>query len=54
MVIRKIIKERSGIHDKPLDERFNKEKHICVSCDVVDYTAVAINIERSNFFEFRY
>lgn len=24
------------IHDKPLDERFNKDNHICVSCDVVD------------------
>ena len=26
------------IHDKPLDAKFNKENHICVSCDVIDYT----------------
>ena len=26
------------IHNKPLDERFNKNNHICVSCDVIDYT----------------
>lgn len=25
------------IHDKSLDERFNKNNHICVSCDVVAY-----------------
>lgn len=31
------------IHDKPLDERFNKKNHICVSCDVVDYTPVSIS-----------
>ena len=30
------------IHDKPLDERFNKKNHICVSCDAVDYTPVSI------------
>lgn len=33
------------IHNKPLDERFNKENHICISCDVVDYTPQKINIE---------
>lgn len=26
------------IHNKPLDERFDPNNHICVSCDVVDYT----------------
>ena len=31
------------IHDKPLDERFNKKNHICVSCDVVDYIPVSIS-----------
>ncbi len=31
------------IHDKTLDERFNKDNHICVSCDVVDYTPVSMN-----------
>lgn len=30
------------IHDKPLDERFDKDNHICVSCDVVDYTPIII------------
>ena len=29
------------IHDKPLDERFNKS-HICVSCDVIEYTPISI------------
>lgn len=29
------------IHNKPLDERFNKNNHICVSCDVVDYTPMS-------------
>lgn len=33
------------IHDKPLDERFNKDNHICVSCDVVDYTPIVIEIK---------
>ncbi len=33
------------IHDKTLDERFNKENHICVSCDVVDYTPKKIEIK---------
>ena len=33
------------IHNKPLSERFNKENHICISCDVVDYTPQIINIE---------
>lgn len=31
------------IHDKPLDEKFDKKNHICVSCDVVDYTPVSIS-----------
>lgn len=31
------------IHDKPLDERFNKNSHICVSCDVIDYTPICID-----------
>lgn len=30
------------IHDKPLDERFNKNNHICVSCDIIDYTPIDI------------
>ena len=30
------------IHDKPLDIKFDKKNHICVSCDVVDYTPVSI------------
>ena len=33
------------IHDKPLDERFDKDNHICVSCDVVDYTPIIIKIK---------
>ena len=36
------------IHDKPLDERFNKKNHICVSCDVVDYTPVSIEMITEN------
>ena len=32
------------IHDKPLDERFDKRNHICVSCDVIDYTPVSIEM----------
>lgn len=32
------------IHDKPLDERFNKDNHICVSCDVVDYMPQMIEV----------
>lgn len=28
------------IHDKPLDERFNKSNHICVSCDAIDYISI--------------
>ena len=31
------------IHDKPLDRKFDKKNHICVSCDVVDYTPVSIS-----------
>lgn len=30
------------IHDKPLDERFNKSNHICVSCDVINYTPIKV------------
>lgn len=30
------------IHDKPLDRKFDKKNHICVSCDVVDYTPISI------------
>lgn len=30
------------IHDKPLDKRFNKNNHICVSCDVIEYTPISI------------
>lgn len=33
------------IHNKPLDMRFNKDNHICVSCDVVDYTPIIIKIK---------
>ena len=39
------------IHDKPLDERFNKKNHICVSCDVVDYTPVSIELVNKNFID---
>ena len=31
------------IHNKPLDERFNKSNHICVSCDAIDYTPISIS-----------
>ena len=34
------------IHDKPLDERLNKDNHICVSCDVVDYMPQMIEVGR--------
>ena len=34
------------IHAKPLDERFNKDNHICVSCDVVDYMPQMIEVGR--------
>ena len=34
------------IHDKPLDKRFNKNNHICVSCDVVDYKPIAIDTNK--------
>ena len=30
------------IHDNPLDERFDKNNHICVSCDVIDYTPISV------------
>ncbi len=36
------------IHDKPLDERFDKRNHICVSCDVIDYTPVNIKMITEN------
>lgn len=41
------------IHDKPLDERFDKDNHICVSCDVVDYTLVSMDriIENNKVLE---
>ena len=31
------------IHDKPLDEIFQKNNHICVSCDIIDYTPIKID-----------
>ena len=31
------------IHDKPLDRKFDKKNHVCVSCDVVDYIPVSIS-----------
>lgn len=34
------------IHDKPLDVRFDKNNHICVSCDVVDYKPIAIDTNK--------
>lgn len=30
------------IHNKPLDKKFDSNNHICVSCDVIDYTPVII------------
>lgn len=40
------------IHNKPLDERFDKNNHICVSCDVVDYTPISIEtIEKTANYE---
>lgn len=36
------------IHDKPLDERFEKKNHICVSCDVINYTPVSIEMITNN------
>lgn len=33
------------IHDKPLDEKFDRDNHICVSCDVIDYTPIIIKIK---------
>lgn len=30
------------IHDKPLDEKYNKENHFCVSCDVIEYMPVRL------------
>ena len=34
------------IHDKPLDTRFSRNNHICVSCDVIDYTPQIIEIKK--------
>lgn len=31
------------IHDKPLDGKFEKKNHICVSCEVIDYTPIQID-----------
>lgn len=31
------------IHDKPLDENFQKNNHICVSCDIINYTPIKID-----------
>ena len=31
------------IHNKPLDEKFNPTNHICVSCDVINYTPTKIS-----------
>lgn len=41
------------IHDKPLDERFNKKNHICVSCDVVDYTPVSIEMIKLSEYQLK-
>ena len=30
------------IHDKPLDEKYNRDNHFCVSCDVVEYMPVKL------------
>lgn len=30
------------IHNKPLDEKFNKQNHIFVSCDVINYTPIIL------------
>ena len=30
------------IHNKPLDKKFSKNNHICVSCEIVDYTPVRL------------
>ncbi len=30
------------IHNKPLDKKFSKSNHICVSCEIVDYTPVRL------------
>lgn len=39
------------IHDKPLDEKYNKENHFCVSCDVVDY--IPVRLEDINYKRYR-
>lgn len=30
------------IHNKPLEDSFEKNNHICVSCEVIDYTPIKI------------
>lgn len=30
------------IHDKPLDERFNKDNHFCVCCEVLNYVPIEL------------
>lgn len=32
------------IHNMPLDESFNKDNHICVSCEVINYMPIIITI----------
>ena len=32
------------IHDKPLSENFDKNNHICVSCDVTDYKPMKLEL----------
>ena len=32
----------SHIHNKPLEDIFEKNSHICVSCEVVDYTPMSL------------
>ena len=34
------------IHDKPIDRKFDKKNHVCVSCDIVDYTPVSIELTK--------
>ncbi len=41
------------IHDKPLDEKFEKKNHICVSCDVIDYTPVSIETIKNKYEEIK-
>jgi len=39
------ILEDDPMHNKQLGERFDKENHICISCDMIDYTPQIINVE---------